>query len=80
MNLSDLQRKHREPVKARPQRGRWLGYLAAIVSRPSRRRRLPVRSADLKRHDWTLSTQRLGARFSERIRAVFRYRWLRKVD
>lgn len=80
MNLSDAQCKNREPVKARPQRGWWLGYLAAMVSRLSRRRRLPVRLADLKRHDFTLSTQRLGLRFTERIRAIFRYRWLRKVD
>ena len=32
---------------------------------------------DLKRADFTTSTQRLGIRFSEKIRDVFRFRWLR---
>ena len=33
---------------------------------------------NLKRIEFKTSTQRLGVRFSERIRSVFRYRWLRK--
>jgi hypothetical protein len=32
---------------------------------------------DLKRADFTTSTQRLGIRFSEKIRDVFRFRWLK---
>jgi len=33
---------------------------------------------DLKRAEFKTSTQRLGLRFTERIRDVFRFRWLRK--
>jgi hypothetical protein len=33
---------------------------------------------DLERMDFKFSTQRLGVRFSERIRNVFRFRWIRK--
>jgi len=32
---------------------------------------------DLKRADFTTSTQRLGIRFGEKIRDVFRFRWLK---
>ena len=33
---------------------------------------------DLKRADFGTGTQRLGIRFSESIRDVFRFRWLKK--
>ena len=33
---------------------------------------------DLKRAEFKTSTQRMGLRFTERIREVFRFRWLRK--
>jgi len=31
---------------------------------------------DLKRADFNTSTQRLGVRFTERIRNIFRFKWL----
>jgi hypothetical protein len=34
---------------------------------------------DLQRAEFKASTQRLGVRFSERIRDVFRFRWLKKL-
>jgi hypothetical protein len=34
---------------------------------------------DLKRTEFKTSTQRLGIRFTERIRSVFRFRWLRRL-
>jgi hypothetical protein len=34
---------------------------------------------DLKRAEFKISTQRLGIRFTEKIRDVFRFRWVRKV-
>jgi len=34
---------------------------------------------DLKRAEFKTSTQRLGIRFSERIRDVFRFKWLKKL-
>ena len=33
---------------------------------------------DLMRAEFKTSTQRLGIRFTERIRDVFRFRWLRR--
>jgi len=35
-------------------------------------------SADLLRTEFKTSTQRLGIRFTERIRDIFRFRWLKK--
>jgi len=35
---------------------------------------------DLKRADFKTSTQYLGIRFSEKIRNVFRFRWLKIAD
>ncbi|MHC4654975.1 MAG: hypothetical protein ACYS91_08140 [Planctomycetota bacterium] len=35
-------------------------------------------AADLKQAEFKTSTQRLGIRFTERIRDVFRFKWLRK--
>jgi hypothetical protein len=32
---------------------------------------------DLKRAEFTTSTQRLGVRFTERVRDVFRFKWLK---
>jgi len=34
---------------------------------------------DLQRAEFKTSTQRLGIRFSERIRDIFRFRWLKKL-
>jgi len=35
---------------------------------------------DLRRADFKTSTQHLGVRFSEKIRDVFRFRWLKIAD
>jgi hypothetical protein len=32
----------------------------------------------LRRHDYPVNTQRMGVRFTERMRDTFRFRWLRK--
>lgn len=33
---------------------------------------------DLREHDYPVSTQRMGVRFTERIRDTFRFRWLKR--
>ena len=33
---------------------------------------------DLRRMEFKTSTQRLGIRFTERIRRIFRFRWLKR--
>jgi len=78
MDFSNVQTKRRAHENARPRRGWWLGYVLAMVLRPSPKYRPPITSTDLQRHDHGVSTQRLGIRFTERIRATFRHRWLRK--
>jgi hypothetical protein len=40
----------------------------------------PVTRDDLRRHDYPISTQRMGVRFTERMRDTFRFRWLRKTS
>jgi hypothetical protein len=35
---------------------------------------------DLEQADFKTSTQHLGIRFSERIRDIFRFRWLKVTD
>jgi hypothetical protein len=35
--------------------------------------------ADLQRADFKTSTQRIGLRFTEHIRKVFRHRWINKL-
>lgn len=38
-----------------------------------------VKGDDLKRADFRISTQRLGLRFNETIRDMFRLRWVRRA-
>jgi hypothetical protein len=38
-----------------------------------------VAEEDFKRNEFSTSTQRLGVRFTDRIRDVFRFRWIRKT-
>jgi hypothetical protein len=56
----------------------FLGFLAAGFLWVFGRKRTKVTTEDLKRAEFKASTQRLGIRFSEKIRDVFRFKWLRK--
>jgi hypothetical protein len=51
------------------------GLLSIFGKSPSK----PV-ADDLKRADFKTSTQHLGIQFSEKIRNVFRFRWLKITD
>ncbi len=57
----------------------WLGLLGGLISRRFSAGLPDVTGADLKRHDYPTSTQRLGVRFTERIRNAFRLRWIREI-
>jgi hypothetical protein len=58
----------------------FLGFLAAgLLSLCGKSSSKPV-TDDLKRADFKTSTQHLGIRFSEKIRDVFRFRWLKITD
>ncbi len=65
---------------ARPsKKAAWLGYIAGLLSRLRMGRRHKVTPGDLRRHDFPVSTQRMGIRFTERIRDTFRFRWLKRT-
>ena len=53
--------------------GRVAGWLVAGLRRPK------IRAVDLAKAEFKTSTQRLGVRFTDRIRDVFRFRWLRRT-
>jgi hypothetical protein len=57
--------------------GSFLGLLAGWVLSLFGRSAAKPGKADLQRADFKTSTQRLGIRFTERIRGVFRLRWLK---
>jgi hypothetical protein len=57
----------------------WLGLAGGLISRLFR---VPLPEAtceDLRKHDYSTSTQRMGVRFTERIRNAFRFRWIREI-
>jgi len=51
--------------------GLFLSVLGKSPAKPT--------TEDLKRAEFKTSTQRLGIRFSERIRDIFRFRWIKKL-
>jgi len=57
----------------------FFGMFAGLVLALFGKRRIKPTPDDLKRADFTASTQRLGVRFSEKIRNCFRFKWLKKI-
>jgi len=55
----------------------WLALIAAVASRLFGKSVKPT-ADDLKKVDFRTSTQRMGIRFTDKIRNVFRSRWLKK--
>jgi hypothetical protein len=56
-----------------------LGLAAGLIARLFKTPLPEATSADLRKHDYSTSTQRMGVRFTERIRNVFRLRWIREL-
>jgi hypothetical protein len=54
--------------------GLCAGWFSSIFGRPLAK---PT-TGDFKRMEFKTSTQHLGIRFTEKIRDVFRFKWLRK--
>ena len=65
-------------MSARTKIGSALGFFAGVLL--SIFGKSPARPTvdDLQRAEFKTSTQHLGIRFTERIRDVFRFRWLRR--
>ncbi|MBN2180828.1 MAG: hypothetical protein JW715_02850 [Sedimentisphaerales bacterium] len=65
-------------MSARRKINSLLGFVAAGILSLFGRKSGKVTTDDLKQTEFKTSSQRLGIRFSEKIRDVFRFRWLRK--
>lgn len=61
-------------------RNSFFGLLTAGLFSIFGRRRTKVTTEDLQKAEFKTGTQRLGVRFSERIRDVFRFKWLKKIE
>jgi len=66
-------------MSARAKISSFLGSFAGLFLSIFGRSPVKPTCEDLKRVEFKTSTQRLGIRFSERIRDVFRFKWLKKV-
>ncbi|MCU0915743.1 MAG: hypothetical protein MUC88_14440 [Planctomycetes bacterium] len=53
--------------------------MAGLAAQWGRSAQPGITGADLRRQDYSTSTQRMGVRLTERIRAVFRFRWIREI-
>jgi hypothetical protein len=56
----------------------FLASLSAALLNLFGGRKIKPTVKDLQRADFPASTQRLGISFSEKIRDVFRFKWIRK--
>ncbi len=56
-----------------------LGFIAGILTSVFGAGAAKPTAKDLKDAEFSTSTQRLGVRFTDRIRDVFRFKWLKKV-
>ncbi len=73
-------RRRRTAARERTHKGRCLGWVGGVFARLFGRRIPRMTSEDLRRHDYPVSTQRMGVRFTERMRDTFRFRWLRRTS
>lgn len=62
---------------ARTWKNSFISFFAALISLFTRRPKPTV--DDLNKADFKTSTQSLGVRFTDRVRDVFRFRWIRKT-
>ena len=63
------------PARKKP--GSLLGLMAGVASALFGKS-IKANTDDIRRADLGTSTQRMGVRFTEKIRNVFRGRWLKK--
>ncbi len=56
-----------------------LGFLAGLLAVVFGTRHAKPTTEDLKKVEFKTSTQRLGLRFTDHLRDVFRFKWLKKT-
>jgi len=65
-------------VSVRTKIGSVLGFLAGGLLSVFGKKSIKPAAEDFKRIEFKTSTQRMGIRFTEKIRKVFRFKWIRK--
>jgi len=76
--IGDLNKPRVMRMRRRSKRKSLLGFLAGgFLSLFGKSPAKPA-ADDLRRAEFSTSTQRLGIRFSEKMRDVFRFKWLKK--
>jgi hypothetical protein len=65
------------PKMKKNSQNKFRGMLAGLCSALTIRRIKPAKN-DLHRTEFTTSTQKIGIRFTEKIRNTFRHKWLKK--
>jgi hypothetical protein len=66
-------------MSARTKKRTFFGLLAAGILSIFGKSQAGPNADDLKQADFKTSTQHLGIRFTEKIRRVFRFKWLKKL-
>ena len=72
-------RIHTNAAKASRGKALWLGFAAGLLAGLFPTRLPEITAEDLQSNDYSTSTQRMGVRFTERIRNAFRFRWIREI-
>lgn len=72
-------RIRRSSARGARRKALWLGLAAALISRLFQTPLPGATSEDMAKRDYSTSTQRMGIRFTERIRSAFRRRWIREI-
>jgi hypothetical protein len=54
----------------------WLGFLAGLAALFGKRNKSAAE--DMQKLEFKTSTQRMGIRFTDKIRDMFRHRWIKK--
>jgi len=67
-------------MRVRTKLNSFLGFLAAGALSLFGKSPAKPDAEDLKRMEFKTSTQRLGIRFTDKIRNVFRFKWLKKAE
>jgi hypothetical protein len=62
-------------MASKPAKPRRLGFLTGLLSVFHRGDK--VRKPDFKKHDFRSSTSRIGLSFTDKLREVFRRRWIK---
>jgi hypothetical protein len=67
-------------MKFNPDKKSFLGLIAAGLLSVFGKKTVGQTEDDLKKAEFKTSTQCMGVRFNEKIRDIFRFRWIRKQN